>query len=325
VSTEVPANVEVLAIGEALVAFIASDRGRPASAVEHWSSHVTGAELNTAVGLARLGHRVALAGRVGVDAFGEMIRRRLRTEGVDDRWLRDDDAPTGLLMRELRRTPPPAVTYRRAGSAGSRLVPRDLDEALDALAPGTVVHVSGVTAALGSGPLAALKAVAKHSANGALRLSLDLNYRSALWSPSDATAALAPLVEAAWIVFATSEEATMLTGSDGPSEASERLVALGAAHVFVRHGTIGALARRSGESAAVALDGRADPAALDPVGAGDAFAAGALSALLDGGDLAAALARAHYCGAAVVGAVGDIEGALDRDALAFVERNEVRR
>jgi sugar/nucleoside kinase (ribokinase family) len=60
------------------------------------------------------------------------------------------------------------------------------------------------------------------------------------------------------------------------------------------------------------------------VGAGDAFLAGLLSGLLDSGfsDLEGAVARGHLCGAAVVGAVGDIEGALRREELGNVANDE---
>ena len=115
-------TVEVVTLGECLVALIAESVGSLAEAAR-FERHVVGAEANVAVGLARLGHSVGYIGRVGDDAFGTAILRRLRAEGVDVRWLRVDAeaAPTGLLIRERQPLGPSEVLYRRAGSAGSHL------------------------------------------------------------------------------------------------------------------------------------------------------------------------------------------------------------
>ena len=111
---------EVVTLGECLISLIARDRG-PLAESQTFARTVAGAEANVAVGLARLGHAVAYVGRVGGDAMGTVIRRRLRGEGVDVHHLVVDDAgPTGLMVRELRDLGPMEVIYHRAGSAGSR-------------------------------------------------------------------------------------------------------------------------------------------------------------------------------------------------------------
>ena len=94
-------TAEVVTLGECLISLIARDRG-PLAESETFVRTVAGAEANVAVGLARLGHRVAYVGRVGGDAFGAVIRRRLRGEGVDTRHLATDTrGATGLMVREL--------------------------------------------------------------------------------------------------------------------------------------------------------------------------------------------------------------------------------
>ena len=123
------ASAEVLTLGECLVALVASETG-PLAETSVFESHVAGAEANVAVGLTRLGHRVAYIGRVGADGFGTAILRRLRGEGVVvDHLTVDADAPTGILVRERRSIGAAEVLYYRRGSAGSGASPADVDSA----------------------------------------------------------------------------------------------------------------------------------------------------------------------------------------------------
>jgi 2-dehydro-3-deoxygluconokinase len=123
-TTTAAARCEVVTLGECLVALVAMDVG-PLAEVGVFGRHVAGAEANVAVGLARLGHRVAFVGRVGADGLGTAILRGLRGAGVVVDWLRvDADAPTGLVIRERRALGPADVLYRRTSSAGSPPRPR---------------------------------------------------------------------------------------------------------------------------------------------------------------------------------------------------------
>jgi len=315
---------ELVAFGEAMIAFIGQPAG-PLHEARQFSAHVAGAESNVAVGVARLGHRVSFAGRVGDDAFGSMITRRLRAEGVaTEHLVRDSAAPTGLLFRNLREFPPPEVAYRRQGSAGSRLAPDDVRAALEGLPPGTIVHVCGVTPALSPSCRAAVVAAAQTARARELPLFVDVNYRARLWSADAAAPVLRDLVASASIVTASRPEAALLTGEDNPAEAAAALIGLGPALAVIRDDTLGAVACTRSHQAPIVVPSPAARRAVDPVGAGDAFNAGLIASLLENQGLPDAIANAHLCGAAVVGVVGDIEGLPTHQELVSLS-GDIRR
>jgi len=296
VSPEVLAPVDVLTFGEAMVAVRAEGQVRLGGAAR---LSIAGAESNVAIGLARLGHAVRFAGRVGADESGALVERTLRAEGVELALRADPDAATGLVLFEQRLPDLTRVEYHRTGSAGARLDPDDLTAALTAGA--ALLHVTGVTAALGPGPLAAVRRAVAHPG---LRVCLDVNHRARLWSAEAATAALTPLAARAAVVIGSPEELELVGG----------IPALRAAgcEVVVKLGADGARALSAdGEHTAPGHRVRV----VDSVGAGDAFTAGYLSALLDGLDVPGRLARGNAAGAFAVATRGDWEGLPTRAEL----------
>jgi 2-dehydro-3-deoxygluconokinase len=295
-----------MTLGEAMVSFRAAG---PFALGQPLVPRLAGAESNVAIGLARLGHRVRWVGRVGADPFGELLLRELRAEGVDTSRAVRDDAPTGMMFLEQRTADLARVEYRRAGSAGSRLSRADVTAALDRIP--TVVHVTGITPALSdSARDAALAAAESASAAGAF-VSLDVNYRSRLWSREAARTALAELVPHARLVIASDDELNLVSKGE-EEDAVAALLDAGVAQVVVKRGARGA--------SLWTADGRLDQAALavetvDTVGAGDAFCAGFISGLLDGLDGRACLLRAATLGAFAVSTAGDWEGLPHRDGL----------
>lgn len=283
-----------------------------------------GAESNTAIGLARLGHRVTWIGRLGDDDPGRMILRGLRGESVAAPAAQaGESAPTALMLKQPRTADRVHVTYYRAGSAGSRLEDSDVEPEL--VANAAVLHVTGITPALGAGPCRAVKrAVAVARAHGTL-VSLDVNYRSALWQPAQATSVLGPLAAGADIVFAGPEELGLITdgGSRTVKQQAADLRAKGVQEVVVKDGARGAWTLHGEGLERVAAR---NVSCVDPVGAGDAFAAGYLSGLLDGLPVPERLHRGTLCGAACVSTLGDWEGLPHRDELAaLATADDVRR
>jgi 2-dehydro-3-deoxygluconokinase len=264
-----------------------------------------GAESNVAIGLARLGHGVRWIGRVGADEIGSLITRTLRAEGVDTAAVVvDDTRPTGLMLREQRVGAVARVSYYRTGSAGGALAYADIEPHL----PGArLLHLTGITAALGP---AAADAVgrAAHAAHAAgVPVCLDVNHRSRLWSAAAARDMLRPLLPDVDILVASEQELPIVA-----DESAELPVPL----LVVKRGAAGARAyTRDG-----ALDVAARTvAAVDVVGAGDAFVAGLLSATLDGLPLDARLARAVTVAAFAVGHAGDWEGLPTRAELDLLD------
>lgn len=300
-------GLDVLTFGESMVSFRTDG---PLSQGCLQTTRLAGAESNVAIGLARLGHRVAWAGRVGADWFGELVLGQLRAEGVDTAYaVVDAERPTGLMFVEQRTADLTRVEYRRAGSAGAAL---HIDDVRDGLSAGPrVLHLTGITPALSESARACVAWAAENAAAAGVLVTLDVNHRSRLWSREAAREVLTPLAAHASVVIASDDELDLVAaGSESHAVAS--LLALGVQQVAIKRGALGATVHTA--------DGRLDlPAlavtAIDPIGAGDAFSAGFLSGVLDGLDPAGCLERAVTTGAFAVSTRGDWEGAPTRAEL----------
>ncbi|GLX97195.1 sugar kinase [Herbidospora sp. NBRC 101105] len=274
---------------------------------------VAGAESNVAIGLARLGHPVRWAGLVGDDETGELVLRTLRAEGVDLTHARADRrGPTGLVLFERRVGELTRVIYHRAGSAASFLSPADVLPALDP--PPVILHVTGVTPALGPNPAEAVRAAV---ASG-VPVCLDVNYRARLWDRATAAATLRPLASSLAVVIASDDELDLVAPAAATTE-RDRVAALldaGVRDVVVKRGADGA----TGCTATETVHAPARPVRVaDVVGAGDAFVAGYLSGMLDDLDLPGRLARAVTVGAFAVASAGDWEGLPARSELRLLD------
>ncbi len=301
-------SADVVTLGEALVALVA-DEGRPLASPGAFTPFVAGAEANVAMGLARLDRSVAFVGRVGADGLGRMVRTVLRGEGVDVSCLSDDPgAPTGALARDRRSFPHTEVVYLRRGSAASQLDTVDVAAAGDLIAGARWLHLTGITPALSASCRAAVESALAFARAGDVRVSLDVNLRRRLWSDREAAPVLRDMAERCDLVIAGEEEAALLCGEPDAALLAERF----GVEAVVTHGERGATGCRAGEVAEVA---GLDVTAVDVVGAGDAFTAGYLDALLDGASLVDALRRANACGAVAVSAVGDATGLPTRSEL----------
>ena len=139
-------GVGLVTLGETMASLLAPGVG-PLRHQPHLHLHVGGAESNVAISVVRLGGQATWVGRVGDDELGDLVLAQLRGEGVDVRHaVRDDGAPTGLMIKI------PPDEHRRAGhllpagSAGSRLSPADIP--VDAVRAAGALHVTGITPAL---------------------------------------------------------------------------------------------------------------------------------------------------------------------------------
>ncbi|MGH3384710.1 MAG: sugar kinase [Nocardioidaceae bacterium] len=301
--------VDVLTLGEVLASLRAHGPVRTAGRL---GLSVAGAEANVCIGLARLGHLARFVGVVGGDQLGALAVRTLRAEGVDISALRRSGSATGIVLFERRLPGVSRVDYHRTSSAGTELAAADVDRAWDP-AP-RILHVTGITTALGDGCREAVRHAVATARTAGTTVCLDINDRRRLWPADQARAVLQPLVDEVDILVGSEEEIALVAADPAaPVDGQAReLLARGVTEVVVKQGADGATLHRS--------DGTtAQPAhpveAVDPVGAGDAFVAGYLSATLDGLAPAARLARGVAVGAFAVAGVGDWEGLPTRDEL----------
>ncbi len=283
-----------------------------------WTTHVAGAELNASVGLARLGHQVTWCSRVGDDDFGRLVVREARAEGVTLDVEVDPERHTGGL-RVVRQAGTSSVSYTRRGSAASALDAATLTTSLER-ANADIALVCGITPALSptcrDGWLAVVAAAAERAT-----VVLDVNHRPTLWSSDDAAATLRQVVGRADVVVGDLDELRLLSDASSEDDVVADLMSQGVDLVAIKRGVNGASLVRAGQR----HDLLAEPAVeVDPIGAGDAFTAGLVSAMLDGLDDGAALARAVAMGAWAVSTSGDWEGLPTRAQL-LTGRGGVRR
>ena len=262
-------------------------------------------------GAARLGLDVAQVGIVGDDAAGRFVLDELRSRGVDLAWCRvDRTRPTGISVALSRGDDRAILT-----SPGTIAALRPDDVPVAALAGPRHVHVSSFY--LQAGLRAGVPELLATARAAGATTSLDCG-----WDPSgDWAGGLDAALDATDIFFPNAAEACRITGSDDPEEALDRLAAR-VPTVAVKLGESGAIAGRGSLRAA------ATPlpvAAIDATGAGDSFAAGFLSGLLDERSLADTLSLAVACGALSTRALGgvDAQPTLD-EALSETPRKEAR-
>lgn len=300
----------LITLGETLVLLSAREVG-PLRHAHGLRLGIGGAESNVAIGVRRLGVPATWIGRVGDDELGLLVLRTLRAEGVDVRHaIRDPRVPTSLMFKERRTAATSRVTYYRTDGPGARLIPGDLPEA-EIRAAG-VLHLSGITLALSSSARATARAAAEVARAAGVPVSVDVNHRATLWTADEARREILDLCALADHLFVGEGEAHELGLAGTPEDLARDLQARGPETVIVKRGGDGALALVGDELLPVAP---VPVESVDPVGAGDAFAAGYLAELLLGRPPAERLATAAVCGAYAVTVAGDWEGLPERADL----------
>jgi 2-dehydro-3-deoxygluconokinase len=298
---------DVVCLGETMAAFRPAGPGRLADSPV-FVRGVGGAESNTACLLARAGHRVRWIGRVGTDGFGDHVLAEIAARGVDVSAVRrDPDRPTGVYFRtggeRSTTSERPAdrdlaeVLYHRAGSAASAMSPDTVDRA--AADSGRILHLSGITPALSAGCRALVHELTGPRPGRPL-LSFDVNYRVGLWRRQD-PAVLLDLARRCDLVFVGADEARAAWGAPDPAAVRELLPEPSV--LVVKDGGRGATAHTAEGACRVPAP---SVEVADPVGAGDAFAAGFLSATLRGLPPRARLRHGHLAAAAALTAPGDL-------------------
>ncbi|WP_199036513.1 sugar kinase [Glycomyces salinus] len=293
--------MEVLCLGESMVVLAPAPHHDLRRAPE-LKIGVAGAESNVAISLALLGARSGWRGKVGDDPFGERVTDALAAAGVDAGGVQvDPERPTGVYFKN----PGPdgtRVHYYRSGSAASTMAPGHLRGA----EPPRILHLSGITPALSGSCRALVEELLVDRALAPAQVSFDVNYRPALWPVETAGPVLADLADRADIAFVGLDEAETLWGAESPDDVRERLP--GAGTLVVKDGGAGVTCF-SGD------DRRYSPAEsveiVEPVGAGDAFAAGFLYGRLKGAGDAQSMRLGHRLAAGALQTVGDLAAPPD--------------
>lgn len=300
-------QLDVVTLGEAMMMFVATQTGK-LHEVENFVRRAAGAELNVAVGLSRLGLRTGWISRLGNDSFGRFIQATLDNEHVDTQCVTvDSHYPTGFQLKSKAENGiDPIVEYFRQGSAASHLDLTDFNE--NYFLSARHLHLSGVAAALSPTSYQLSLYAAKWMRNAGKTLSFDPNLRPSLWkSETEMVKQLNQLAFQANWVLPGLKEGKILTGFDQPESIADFYLAHGVEAVVIKTGEHGAYYKtadnQQGISPAVHVKH-----VIDTVGAGDGFAVGVISALLEGLTLPQAVARGNFVGARAIQVIGDSEG-----------------
>ena len=312
---------DVLSFGETMAMLVADHCGDLAS-VNHFSKRIAGADSNVAIGLARLGFNVAWLSRVGADSLGRFVVQTLEREGLDCRHVAVDPAhPTGFQFKSRSDDgSDPQVEYFRRGSAASHL-------SIDAIAPALLgarhLHATGIVPALSATAREMSFELMTRMREAGRSLSFDPYLRPSLWSSeSSMIREVNRLAALAHWVLPGLEEGRLLTGFDDPTDIAAFYLDQGANAVVIKLGAQGAYYRTPQDQGFVA--GVPVARVVDTVGAGDGFAVGLISALLEGREITEAVQRANWIGSRAVQNRGDMEG-LPTRAEFLAEFNDANR
>jgi sugar/nucleoside kinase (ribokinase family) len=308
-----PLPLDMVTFGEAMMLLVA-DRPGPLENVESFHKRSAGAETNVAIGLARLGLKVGWASRLSDDSMGRFLLAAMRGEGVDcSQVALDLVGSTGFMFKgkTLDASDPP-VEYHRKGSAASRMGPADIDTAW--LLGARHLHATGVFAAVSATTLAAARESMDIMRAAGRSVSFDPNLRPTLWASAEhMRSSVNDLATRADWVLPGIDEGRLLTGENSAEGIARFYRERGASLVVVKLGKDGAYfdgAAGTGWVASFPVE-----KVIDTVGAGDGFAVGVISGLLDGLSVPDACQRGAWIGARAVQVLGDSEGLPTRAEL----------
>ncbi|WLH92702.1 sugar kinase [Pseudomonas sp. FP453] len=305
-------EIDILSFGETMAMFVAEQTGDLAQ-VAQFHKRIAGADSNVAIGLSRLGFNVAWLSRVGNDSLGRFVVDTLQNEGLDCTHVAVDPLhPTGFQFKSREEAgADPQVEYFRKGSAASHL-------SVAAISPTLLnarhLHATGIPPALSEATRELSVELMTQMRSAGRSVSFDPNLRPSLWASQAQMIreinALASLAD--WVLPGLGE-GRLLTGFDDPADIAAFYLDRGAEAVAIKLGADGAYYRTHMDQGFIA----AVPVAkvVDTVGAGDGFAVGMVSALLENLSFPAAVQRGNWIGSRAVQSRGDMEGLPTRTEL----------
>ncbi len=264
----------VVGIGETLVR-LAPHGGDTLEAAPTLAVHIGGTESNVCAALAHLGIPTAWVSRLPANPLGRRIATTIRGYGVNvDGVVWTPEGRVGLMLVQ-----PGAgvrageVLYYRLDSAFATIDPNAV--AWNVLDGARVVHLTGITPALGANPSRLVARAIAEARRRKVRVSFDVNYRAKLWDPTTARKGIEPFLRGLDVVILNDRDAATVFGERGDPEKVARTLRA--------RFRCGVLALTLGPDGALAVDRtgthrqQAYPTEIvDRIGRGDAFAAGFL-------------------------------------------------
>ncbi len=259
---------EILCLGEPMVEFNQQPDGR-------YLAGFGGDTSNTAIAAARQGASVGYWTRLGEDSFGDQLVRLWQEEGVDCSHVRRDPAAHTALYFVTHEAGGHRFSYRRAGSAASRMRPADLPHAL--VEGAKILHVSGISQAISETAADSVFAAIHIARVAGCRVSYDTNLRLQLWPLDRARAVTEAAIRLCQIALPGLEDAAQLTGRDDPEAIADHYLGLGCEIVALTLGAKGTLVATAERRRRVPV---IPVTPLDATAAGDTFDGAFLAELL---------------------------------------------
>lgn len=269
-------DLDLLAVGEALIDLISEEPADSLGEAEVFRRYQGGSPANIAANVARLGGRAAIVSKTGIGAFGAFLKAELRKSGVRTEYLVMDHRVHTSVVFVSRTTGTPDFEAFR--DADFKLEPKEID--MNAVTRARVVHASAF--ALSRKPCRhAVRRAFELARDQGKIISLDPNYSPVIWPDTNkARQILRDLMPMVTIVKPSLDDARRLWGEGGePGDYLARFHELGPQTVVMTMGQEGVLLSEAGSVTHIPVQ---PVVVVDATGAGDAFWAGFLTAMLDG-------------------------------------------
>lgn len=304
---------KVILFGEPMALLIAQTTGS-LEEVEHFRRSLSGAEVNVAIGLSRLGHSVSYMTRLGDDPFGHYIENNLKENNIGTEFITYDHVySTGIqLKNRVTDGSDPYAPYYRKGSAASRITPDQIN--LIDFNDVNHVHITGIPPALSKDSLNSTYRLVERAKENNVFISFDPNLRPALWESKEKMVEIInDLASKADLILPGIEECKILTGYTSFEEIIKFYKDKGVKTIIIKNGEDGAYVSDLDDNYVVS--GFKVDNVVDTVGAGDGFAVGVISGRLEGLTTEEMVRRGNAIGAIQVTNISDNEGLPNREEL----------
>jgi sugar/nucleoside kinase (ribokinase family) len=305
---------DLVTLGEPLVEIMREKRGVPFSQPHKFMGpYPSGAPAIFADAAARLGMSTGFIGTIGQDEFGLMLKNRLKGDGVDIRHLkvvRGFATGTAFVMyeRDGRRR---FIFHLRHAAAG-QLGPSDVKG--EYIRSAKFLHIMGSSLSVSESSREACYRAARIAESGRLRISFDPNLRPELLEEREIRRICKPILQRAYVVLPSGEEASMLTGEEDHLRACKELIGIGPRIVALKQGRDGSTIVTEGAGEGTHITGFRVKE-IDPTGAGDSYDAAFVIGLLRGYSLRRAATFANAVGALAVTKFGPMEGCPRQESV----------
>lgn len=282
------ANVDIIAIGEAMVEFNQIKEGDGRNYLQGFGGDTS----NAMIAAARQGARCAYLTRVGDDSFGQLLRDLWHAEGVDQHLVGvDADRPTGLYFVHHGEQGH-AFSYRRKGSAASAMTPADVP--IGAIQKTRFLHVSGISQAISASATDTVAHTISLARQAGVKVSYDPNLRLSLWPLERASAVITDTLAVCDEFLPSIDDLRLVCGLDAPQDILAWAHAQGARTVVLKLGSEGALVSDGQTVTAITAH---QVKVVDATGAGDCFDGSYLASRAAGDDVVSAARWANAAAA----------------------------